>query len=133
MEVVLIEDQLFERYWGEAKRFARANCDYTFASLQHTVPRALDQVPLSHMRKHARRCFRHMLAAASATWMLTAKEMDYIVYTRYCKSAPPCSRGKPVVTLDTANFRCTIPTRRRNNGCELLTLIQMFIAVIRPL
>ena len=33
-----------ENYWGEAKRYARSNCDYTFKGLQEVVPKALDSV-----------------------------------------------------------------------------------------
>jgi hypothetical protein len=49
-----------ERYWGEAKKYVRSHCDYTFQGLKEKVPEALDRVSLSHMRKYARKCFRYM-------------------------------------------------------------------------
>ena len=45
-----------ESYWGAAKRFTRANCDYSWAALQDCVPRSLEQVRLSSIRKYFRRC-----------------------------------------------------------------------------
>ncbi len=35
-----------KRVWGHAKRFTRANCDYTFKSLRKTVPEAMDSIPV---------------------------------------------------------------------------------------
>jgi hypothetical protein len=49
-----------ELYWAAAKRYSRANCDYSFAALRKTVPEALDSVPLQTIRKNARFCFRYM-------------------------------------------------------------------------
>jgi len=49
-----------ELYWAAAERYARANCDYSFAALRKTVPEALDSVPLQTIRKNARFCFRYM-------------------------------------------------------------------------
>ena len=46
-----------ESYWGAAKRFARFNCDYTFTGLQACVPKSLDSVPLTSIRKFFCRCF----------------------------------------------------------------------------
>ena len=49
-----------ELYWGQAKRFARQNCDYTFSGLKRMVPRALDSVSVDTIRRNARYCFRYM-------------------------------------------------------------------------
>ena len=38
-----------ERCWGMAKRYARANCDYSFKKLRRIVPAALDSC---HSRPH---------------------------------------------------------------------------------
>ena len=46
-----------ERCWGMAKRYARANCDYSFKKLRRIVPAALDSVTLDHIRKHFRKCW----------------------------------------------------------------------------
>ena len=49
-----------EMYWGDAKRYARNNCDYTWTNLRKIVPEALNQVGISKIRKYFRRCFRYM-------------------------------------------------------------------------
>ena len=41
-----------ERVWGEAKRFTRSHCDYTFAGLEHTVIHAFESVGLDTIRKY---------------------------------------------------------------------------------
>jgi hypothetical protein len=54
------EFNFIELYWGQAKRYVRRNCDYSFAGLQRVVPESLRSVPLSLIRKYARKCFRYM-------------------------------------------------------------------------
>jgi hypothetical protein len=49
-----------ERYWGNAKVYTRRNCDYTFDGLCRIVPEALDRIPLTMMRKFARKSYRYM-------------------------------------------------------------------------
>jgi hypothetical protein len=51
-----------ERYWSNAKAYARSQCDYTFATLKNTVPVALDRIDVETMRRYARKCFRYMNA-----------------------------------------------------------------------
>jgi hypothetical protein len=47
-------------YWAESKRITRNECDYYFQSLQTTVPRALDSIPLVKIRRYQMFCFRYM-------------------------------------------------------------------------
>ena len=49
-----------EMYWGAAKRYARQQCNYSWTGLQRVVPLALDSVPISHIRKYARKSARYM-------------------------------------------------------------------------
>ena len=51
-----------ERVWGEAKRYSRAYCDYSFAGLERTVVPALDSVRLDTIRKYFRKCREYMQA-----------------------------------------------------------------------
>ena len=44
-----------ERVWGQVKRYTCANCDYTFAGLEKTIPSALDSISVELMRKYFRR------------------------------------------------------------------------------
>jgi hypothetical protein len=54
------ELNFIEMYWGAAKRFTRENCDYTWKGLLDIVPLAFDSIPISSIRKYARRSFRYM-------------------------------------------------------------------------
>jgi hypothetical protein len=51
-----------ESYWGAAKRFARANCDYSWDALIKCVPRSLESVSLTSIRKFFCRC-SHLIQA----------------------------------------------------------------------
>ena len=53
-----------ENFWGYAKRYTRANCDYSILALRKTVPLSLDQVPVSSIRKYFRRAAHVMQAYA---------------------------------------------------------------------
>ncbi|CAG8718221.1 13358_t:CDS:2 [Rhizophagus irregularis] len=43
-----------------AKKFSRSNCDYLWTGLQRTVSLALASVPLTTIRRYARKAFRYM-------------------------------------------------------------------------
>ena len=44
-----------ERVWGQAKRFTRANCDYTYGGLEKTITPAFESVSIELIRKYFRR------------------------------------------------------------------------------
>jgi hypothetical protein len=57
-----------ERYWGQAKRYARARCEYTFAELEKMVPEALNSVSLVTIRRLYNHCWRYMEAYHARIW-----------------------------------------------------------------
>ena len=44
------EINLIEKVWCQAKKYTRANCDYTFAGLEKTITPALDSVDADLVR-----------------------------------------------------------------------------------
>jgi len=70
------ELNFIELFWAQTKRFSRNNCDYTFKGLQNTIPLALESVPLSTIRRCARKCFRYMEAYR---YGLTGKQLEFAV------------------------------------------------------
>ena len=54
------EFNFIERYWGFAKRYARANCDYSFKELEKMVPKALDSISLITIRRSYNHCWMYM-------------------------------------------------------------------------
>jgi len=68
------ECNFIERFWGEGKRKAREECDYSHKSLTQRVPRILSSIPLSHIRAYHRKAWRYIhsysmgLGGAIADW-----------------------------------------------------------------
>lgn len=54
------ECNFIERYWGFAKRETRRICSYNFADLLIQVPEVLISVPVTTIRKFARKSWRYM-------------------------------------------------------------------------
>jgi len=71
------ECNFIERVWGEAKRVARAECDYLFGSLLVKVPRILSEIPLAKIRRFQQRAWRYIhayslgLSGPLAEWAVT--------------------------------------------------------------
>ena len=56
------ECNFIERFWGRAKKIARAECDYSFSSLKERIPRILKEIPLATIRGYHRKAWRYIHA-----------------------------------------------------------------------
>ncbi|CAK5263642.1 unnamed protein product [Mycena citricolor] len=56
------ELNFIEFFWGAVKRYLRDNCDYSFDTLRANMPKALESVKLSTIRKWEHRTFRWLEA-----------------------------------------------------------------------
>ena len=58
-ETLFYNTNPIERVWGEAKRYTRAHCNYTFVGLERTVIPTLESVRIDTIR---RKCREYMQA-----------------------------------------------------------------------
>ena len=76
------EFNYIEMFWGAAKAWSRAHCIFNFSDHVQIVPKALDSVSLSKIRKFARKSYRYMDAyriTDSGGNTLTCKQVEYAV------------------------------------------------------
>jgi hypothetical protein len=63
-------------YGGYCKNIARNECDFTFETLEKIVPQTISNVPITIIRKFARKCYRYMHACLLG---LSPKQAEYAV------------------------------------------------------
>ena len=76
------EFNFIEMFWGAAKAWSRAHCTFNFNDHVELVPKALNSVSLSKIRKFARKSYRYMDAYRikdSGGNSLTCKQVEYAV------------------------------------------------------
>ena len=69
-------------FWGAAKALFRANCTFNFNDHVQIVPKALESVSITKIRKLARKSYRYMYAYRiknSEGNSLTCKQVEYAV------------------------------------------------------
>ena len=76
------EFNYIEMFWGAAKAWSRANCTFNFNDHVRLVPKALDSVSLTKIKKFARKSYRYMDAyhiTSSGGNSLTCKQIEYAI------------------------------------------------------
>jgi len=76
------ELNFIEYFWGNAKLYARANCEYTYPALVRIVPEALAQVSNKLIWKYYQRVFR-MMEAYRNNLVYGSDDFKRHVFTRY--------------------------------------------------
>ena len=76
------ELNFIEYYWGSAKLYVRANCEYTFPALVRIVPDALAHVSNTLIWKYYQRVLR-MMEAYRQNLVYGSEDFKRHVFTRY--------------------------------------------------
>jgi len=76
------ELNFIEYFWGRAKLYTRAHCEYSFPSLVRTVPVALAQISNQLIWKYYQRTLR-MMDAYRNNIVYGSEDFRKHVYTRY--------------------------------------------------
>ena len=66
-----------ERCWGHAKRYTREHCDYTFAGVERTIDRALNNVSVDLIRKYFRKVREIMRSYRDGHTVSVIKKLKY--------------------------------------------------------
>ena len=101
------EFNYIEMFWGAGKAWSRANCTFSFNDHANLVPKALDSVNISKIRKFARKSYRYMdlyRIKDSGGNSLSCPQIEYAVkkYRRH--------RKIPLRILEIDNFVNKTPT-----------------------
>lgn len=76
------ELNFIEYFWGRAKVYTRAHCEYSFPALVQTVPEALAQIPNQLIWKYYKRTLR-MMDVYRNHIVYGSEDFKRHVYTRY--------------------------------------------------
>ena len=89
------ELNFIEYFWGQAKVYTRAHCEYSFPSLVRTVPAALAQIPNVLIWKYYQRTLM-MMDAYRNNIVYSSTDFKRHVYTRY--SSHRCINNSELIT-----------------------------------
>ena len=76
-------------FWGECKRYTRANCDYSMEGLRATVPLALAAVTPATIHRHFEHVWRYMRAYQLGTLSNCQVEWAMRKYSSHRRAKEP--------------------------------------------
>lgn len=86
-----------ERYWGQAKRSTRSTCKYTIVSLRKSLKPALDNIPVSTLRKFFRKMRDYLRAYQEGN---QGGQQVELAVTRYkSHRRPNCPVDQPIAMV----------------------------------